>query len=107
MAAEVNMGVQINKFIKQLSAVINSFKMYPAGHSIIVNAMEKLNTIITELIQDQPDITIGLTEDSRVLVSGESLQMTPFLAEFAKSLTDRDIKSLTFKQNVSTDQRLL
>ncbi len=104
MAAEVNMGVQINKFIKQLSAVINSFKMYPAGHSIIVNAMEKLNTIITELIQDQPDITIGLTEDSRVLVSGESLQMTPFLAEFAKSLTDRDIKSLTFKQNVSTDE---
>ena len=104
MAAEVTMGVQINKFIKQLSAVINSFKMYPAGHSIIVNSMEKLNTIITELIQDKPDITIGLTEDSRILVSGESLQMTPFLAEFARSLTDRDIKSLTFQKDVSTDE---
>jgi len=88
-------------FIYALNIARRQILSYPPGHPIIAAASEKLLALVPKMLEFRPELTIGIARNV-LMVDGKQLDATnPVYRDFAVSLFDARIASLTIRREVT------
>ncbi|MBZ0271292.1 hypothetical protein K8I61_04600 [bacterium] len=94
-----------SNIIKRLSLLLRTVKIYSsADHPSITLALESLQGTIDQMLKDREKLTLSRLGGD-ILVEDVRLKKTaPFLEDFARSLEERNINSITLRKGISLDE---
>ncbi len=94
-------------FIQGIGGTIINIRRYPAGSTIITEAIERCMTAVEAVFAEKHSFTIS--ENDRILLFDsepfrEKIQQRAYMLSFTESILARSIKSLTFKKTLTKDE---
>jgi HD-GYP domain-containing protein (c-di-GMP phosphodiesterase class II) len=96
--AEYDFHEGLSRVISQLTAAVVNTSLYSPAHPQVAQYIDKANTVLTEILQLRPEITIlligdDLVADNRQIVSTVS---SSFVTNFVRILKKKTIERITF-----------
>ncbi len=96
--AEYDFYDGLSRVISQLTAAVMNTSLYSQTHPQVSQYIDKANTVLTEILQLKPEITILLIGDDLVADNRQiiSTGAASFVANFARILKKKTIERITF-----------
>jgi HD-GYP domain-containing protein (c-di-GMP phosphodiesterase class II) len=96
--AEYDFYDGLSRVISQLTAAVMNTSLYSPTHPQVAQYIDKANTVLTEILQLKPEITILLIGDDLVADNRQiiSTGTASFVANFARILKKKTIERITF-----------
>lgn len=93
--------------VNHINAAITNVRLYPPKSALIVSSMERLNAAFAHLLSQTPAISYA-ESGKKLLIQGEPLaektQNRPQIKAFMAMLLEYGIKSITFKQGLTSPE---
>ncbi len=88
----------------EMAVTVHKRAFYPAGHPILRGAVDGVYTRVAALLQEQQQLSVGVT-DRRLLVDGSSSdEEHPLLSEFAVRMNEHQVGAFRLSPGVSRDE---
>jgi len=96
--AEFDLHEGLSRVISQLTAAVTNTSLYSPAHPQVTQYIERANTVLTEILQIKPEITILLIGDDLVADNRQiaSTGTTSFVTNFVRILKKKTIERITF-----------
>ncbi len=96
--AEHDFHEELSRVISQLTAAVMNVGLYSPSHPQVVQYIDKANAVLSEMLQNKPEVTIllignDLVADNRQLVATGA---SSYVANFARILKKKTIERITF-----------
>ncbi len=94
----------IVQFAGDLNIARRNWSAYPQGHPVIVNSLQKLDSVIHSMLEKKPVVSLGITRDS-ILIGEEFVEKgNPVCRSVAFALFERGIGTLIIKNPPSIEE---
>lgn len=97
----------LSNFIIELNIARRHFIAYPPGHPLIGTALDKVMRVFEQLLEFSNQITLAVARDA--LMVGYALldRKNPVYRDFANTLFNHDIGTITFRKDLQRDELYL
>ncbi|HYA85919.1 MAG TPA: hypothetical protein VEI57_02490, partial [Nitrospirota bacterium] len=95
---EYDLHEGLSRVISQLTAAVMNTSLYSPTHPQVAQYIDKANTVLTEILQLKPEITILLIGDDLVADNRQvvSTGAASFVTNFIRILKKKTIERITF-----------
>jgi putative nucleotidyltransferase with HDIG domain len=87
--------------VRRLAAAVRNAQLYAAGHPLVQRSLDALSETITQLVADQPSITIGLIEQEIVVADTPLPRGADQYGDFIRRLHGLGIERVAFERGVT------
>ncbi len=94
------------ELIKRLHFAIQKVEMYSVNHPMAVEAANQTFYFLTEFLNHQPNITLTLSQEGKMLVDNIAMPDDYFTRRFAKDFDKYSISSLTFHRDITSREMM-
>lgn len=91
-------------FIRAMNIARRNLVAYPRGHSLVVESFEKVRAILQDFFEFSNHFTLGIAKDTLMLGTKALDRKIPVFQNFAQTLFEHGIVSLTFFRNLTVDE---
>jgi len=95
-----------SQFISNLVTAVRKISIYPAKHPIVVESINNVYAVISEIFSGKEALSLSLSQDNKVLIDGEPLSdKNPGLAkDILPYLKKIDIENMTFQRGITEQE---
>ena len=90
--------------IIEINILRHKVTIYPQGHPIIEESLNRVFEFLEQLFELRPDITLKVAKDVLIIDDSYLDKKNPIYKEFALSLSAKTIAYLTFNQGLTKDE---
>jgi putative nucleotidyltransferase with HDIG domain len=87
-----------------LASAIRTVMLYPLTHPAVGQPLQELTAILGEMLQERPEIHLGVVEGTFFLGNRLIVSPTPAIADLAERLSRKQIEALTVSAGVTRDE---
>jgi len=91
-------------FIRAMNIARRNLVAYPRGHSLVVESFEKVRAILQDFFEFSNHFTLGIAKDTLMLGTKALDRKIPVFQNFAQTLFEHGIVSLTFFRDLTVDE---
>jgi len=89
--------------VRRFAAAVRSAQLYASGHPLVQRSLDALGETLTQLVADQPSITIGLLEQEIVIGDAPLPKGAEQYGEFIRRLHGLGIERVAFERGVTPE----
>lgn len=101
--AQALAGRRAMSLVKRLDLLTRSLMMFPSGHPSVKPSLESFLSLLKEFISGEEQVTLSLVGDSVMVNSVRVDRKSTAAADFARSMMDRKVNSITFLGELTED----